>query len=66
MRVVILTGMSGAGKSQALKCLEDIGYFCVDNLPPDLLRTFVNLYSERMRGIGRDDGKIAINIDMHS
>ncbi len=35
MRVVILTGMSGAGKSHALNCLEDMGYFCVDNLPPD-------------------------------
>ena len=33
MRCVIVTGMSGAGKSTALKMLEDVGYFCVDNLP---------------------------------
>ena len=33
MRLVIVTGMSGAGKSSALKMLEDMGYFCVDNLP---------------------------------
>jgi UPF0042 nucleotide-binding protein len=32
--VVIVTGVSGAGKSSALKTLEDLGYFCVDNLPP--------------------------------
>lgn len=64
MRVIILTGMSGAGKSQALKCFEDMGYYCVDNLPPDLLRTFINLYSDRMRGLGQTDGRIAINIDI--
>lgn len=33
MRIVIVTGISGAGKSTALKMLEDVGYFCVDNLP---------------------------------
>ena len=37
MRFVIVTGMSGAGKSSALKMLEDVGYFCVDNLPEMLL-----------------------------
>ena len=37
MRFVIVTGMSGAGKSTALKMLEDMGYFCVDNLPIPLL-----------------------------
>ena len=37
MRFVIVTGMSGAGKSSALKTLEDAGYFCVDNLPVALL-----------------------------
>ena len=39
MRFVIVTGMSGAGKSTALKMLEDMGYFCVDNLPVPLLRS---------------------------
>ena len=37
MRFVIVTGMSGAGKTTALKMLEDMGYFCVDNLPVPLI-----------------------------
>ena len=37
MQCVVLTGMSGAGKSTVLKFLEDIGFFCVDNLPPSLI-----------------------------
>jgi RNase adapter protein RapZ len=44
MRFVIVTGLSGAGKSQAIKCLEDLGFFCVDNLPPALLPKFADLY----------------------
>ena len=36
-QVVLITGMSGSGKSVALHALEDAGYFCVDNLPPELL-----------------------------
>jgi UPF0042 nucleotide-binding protein CLONEX_01169 len=43
MRFIIVTGMSGAGKSTVLKFLEDIGYFCVDNLPPSLIPKFVEL-----------------------
>ena len=43
MRLVIVTGLSGAGKSTALKMLEDDGYFCVDNLPIPLVRKFVSL-----------------------
>ena len=46
MRFVIVTGMSGAGKSTALKMLEDMGYFCVDNLPIPLLPRFVEMFSE--------------------
>ena len=34
---VIITGFSGAGKSQAMACFEDAGYFCVDNLPPEMI-----------------------------
>ena len=34
MKFVIITGLSGAGKSQAMKCMEDIGFYCADNLPP--------------------------------
>ncbi|MDP4089998.1 MAG: RNase adapter RapZ [Bacillota bacterium] len=40
MRFVIVTGLSGAGKTQAMRSLEDIGYFCVDNLPPTLIPKF--------------------------
>ena len=40
MRFVIVTGLSGAGKTQAIRSLEDIGYFCVDNLPPTLIPKF--------------------------
>ena len=43
MRFVIVTGMSGAGKSSALKTLEDAGYFCVDNLPVALLDKFADM-----------------------
>ncbi len=44
MKIIIVTGLSGAGKSRAIQCLEDIGYFCVDNMPPQLLLKFVELY----------------------
>jgi len=43
MEIVLITGMSGSGKSVALHALEDAGYFCVDNLPPELLLPFVSL-----------------------
>jgi len=44
LEFVILTGLSGAGKSQALDAFEDAGYFCVDNLPPELVPTLVDLF----------------------
>lgn len=43
MKLVIVTGMSGAGKTQAVRCLEDLGFLCVDNLPPALVPRFVEL-----------------------
>lgn len=43
MEVVIITGMSGAGKSTAMDCLEDQGYYCVDNMPPALISNFIGL-----------------------
>lgn len=43
MRLVIVTGMSGAGKTQAVRFLEDMGYFCMDNLPPSLMPPFFQL-----------------------
>lgn len=63
MRFVIITGMSGAGKSTALKMLEDAGYFCVDNLPISLVEKFAQL---TMNG---EEGKIrhvALGIDIRS
>src|SRR5574344_1608175 len=63
MRFVLVTGMSGAGKSTAMKILEDIGYFCVDNLPVILINKFVDL------AFGSDSGgisKIAIGVDVRS
>ena len=43
MRIVIVTGMSGAGKSTVLKMFEDIGYYCVDNMPVALVEKFVDI-----------------------
>jgi RNase adapter protein RapZ len=61
-RVVILTGMSGAGKSTALRCFEDLGFFCIDNLPPSLIETFLQLF--RQAANYTDD--IAIVCDVRS
>ena len=47
MKFVIVTGMSGAGKTTVLKFLEDIGFFCVDNLPPALITKFSQLCFEQ-------------------
>jgi len=43
MDVLIVTGLSGAGKSQAVQCMEDMGYYCIDNMPPALIKDFINL-----------------------
>ncbi|MDD4997223.1 MAG: RNase adapter RapZ, partial [Syntrophales bacterium] len=45
LRVVIITGLSGSGKSTAVRALEDIGFFCVDNLPVALLPKFLEIQS---------------------
>ncbi len=60
MKYVILTGMSGAGKSTVLKFFEDIGYFCVDNLPPSLIPKFIELCDKP----GSEIEKVAIGIDI--
>lgn len=60
MRLVIVTGMSGAGKTTTLKMLEDMGYFCVDNLPIPLLTRFVEMFSEPEE----DVKNIALGIDV--
>ncbi len=46
-KVFIVTGMSGAGKSQALKCFEDLGFYCIDNLPTDLLPAFAKVLQNK-------------------
>jgi RNase adapter protein RapZ len=46
MRFILITGLSGAGKSQAIQSLEDLGYFCVDNLPPTLIPKFAELCTQ--------------------
>ena len=45
MELVIVTGLSGAGKSKVVNALEDLGYFCVDNVPPQMLEKFAQLGS---------------------
>lgn len=63
MRFVIVTGMSGAGKSTALKILEDAGYFCVDNLPIPLLEKFAQFVMEGNSGTIQ---KVALGVDIRS
>ncbi len=62
MELIIVTGMSGAGKSQAVKALEDIGYYCVDNMPPMLIQKFVELCSQSSEAIQR----VALVMDVRS
>ena len=57
---IVLTGLSGSGKSQAIRALEDLGYFCVDNLPTTLIPTLAKL---SLRA-GGDIGKVAIVVDV--
>lgn len=63
MRFVIVTGVSGAGKTAALKMLEDAKYFCVDNLPIPLLEKFVSLMPDMQ---GEDVENVALGIDARS
>ena len=60
LRVVVISGLSGAGRSSALKCFEDLGFFCIDNLPPQLLPKFVELCIQSRTEIN----KIALGIDI--
>ncbi len=60
IRFVIITGISGAGKSEAVKAFEDLGYFCVDNLPPVLLTKFAELCAQSEGRIN----KIALVVDI--
>lgn len=57
--VIIITGLSGSGKSTALRALEDIGYFCIDNLPIDLVPKFLEMRAQ----ITQEDMKVAFGMD---
>lgn len=59
-QLVIITGLSGAGKTQAVRCLEDLGFFCVDNLPPSLIPRFTEI-----AGLSSGDmGRVALVMDI--
>ncbi len=60
LELVLITGMSGSGKSVALHAIEDAGYYCVDNLPPELLLPFVQLQENRQ------NRRVAIAMDVRS
>ena len=62
MRFVIVTGMSGAGKITALKIFEDNGYYCVDNLPIDLIENFADLLFTQTS----EKNKVAMGVDIRS
>jgi RNase adapter protein RapZ len=57
---VVITGLSGAGKSYAIKCLEDMGFFCVDNLPTTLIPTFADLVAAS----GQRPHRVALGVDV--
>ena len=60
LHVVIVSGLSGSGKSHVLRCFEDFGFFCVDNLPPPLLPKFAELCVQSMHGLRQ----VALGIDI--
>lgn len=62
MKITIITGMSGAGKSQAVKVFEDLGYFVVDNLPPNLMGKFIDVLTTAEGKIG----EVALVMDIRS
>lgn len=60
LRFIVITGLSGAGKSQVIRCMEDLGYYCIDNMPPVLLPKFAEIcYSS-----GGKIDKVAMVIDI--
>ncbi len=59
MRVLVITGMSGSGKTEAVRALEDVGFFCVDNLPVPLLGRFVDLLNQ-----AEEASRVALVIDV--
>ena len=59
MRLIVVSGQSGAGKSIALRALEDMGYYCVDNLPVDLFNSFVE-------SVKTSKQNVAVSIDIRN
>lgn len=63
LRLVIVTGLSGAGKTQAIRSLEDLGFFCIDNLPPSLVPGLVELLTKQAPNTG-EGKKVALVMDI--
>lgn len=61
LQAVIISGLSGAGKTVAMQCFEDMGYYCVDNLPPALIPTFLDLFEH-----SDEFNKVAMVIDLRA
>ncbi len=62
MQLVMITGMSGAGKTMVMQVMEDIGYYCIDNLPPQLITKFVDICEHSEGSLN----KVAIAVDIRS
>ena len=62
MELIIVTGISGAGKTQVTETLEDLGYYCIDNMPPSLLTKFIDLIS----ATDKEQQKFAVVMDVRS
>lgn len=62
MQLVMITGMSGSGKSTVMQVMEDIGYYCIDNLPPQLIPKFVDICEHSADSLN----KVAIAVDIRS
>ena len=61
MKTIFVTGLSGAGKTQAIDCLEDMGYYCIDNMPPSLMKNFMELVDT-----DSEIDKVAFVVDVRS
>ena len=62
-QLIIVSGLSGSGKSVALRTLEDLGYYCVDNLPAALMPAFVQAVTQEPAGLAH---KLAVGVDVRN
>ena len=60
--IIVITGLSGSGKSVAIRALEDLGFFCIDNLPAPLIPKFIDL----CHGYREDTKRIALGLDLQN